>query len=271
MTDISFSLDVGEAVGLAGRSGAGKSTLLLTLAGVIPGSIPGEHAGQVLFRDADLSLRSGSGFFGQAAIVFQDPESQFLGLTVEEEISFPLENAGLRDPEIEGRIAEYLDKVGLPGFEKRSPLTLSGGEKQRVAIAIALAMETSLLLLDEPTAELDAEGSRTVSVLIRQICKERCCAVVIASHDVAALASTCSRILVLDRGRIVANDVPVSLLRRGEDLLRWGIRAPSHSHLSCILKGARLAPPHLLLTVESAKAAPRECLAPGASKWRASS
>ncbi|MCK9906062.1 energy-coupling factor ABC transporter ATP-binding protein, partial [Frankia sp. Cpl3] len=152
-------------VGLAGVSGAGKTTLLLALAGLIPANYAGDFSGHRQVA-------------GEVGVVFQDPETQFIGLTVEEELAFTLENRGRSDAEIERRIEEVLRLVKLQGFLQRSPYELSGGEKQRVAIASALANQPQILLLDEPASELDPKEAKEVFTLLRQLKQEQNMAIV---------------------------------------------------------------------------------------------
>lgn len=269
LTDISFSLSAGETAGVVGRSGSGKSTLLLALVGLIPQSIAGGFAGEVLVGGQRPSLPTKERPHVCAGMVFQDPESQFLGLTVEEEISFPLENAGLEDGEIAARIKTYLREVGLSGFERRSPLELSGGEKQRVALAAALALEPALLLLDEPASELDPEGRRAVSDLMRRVSGSGRCTVVVASHDMGALPAMCSKILVLDEGRLVRVGDQVSLLSLTQDLLSWGVRPPSHAELFALLKARGLSGARPPLTLDEAERTIKTYLGSGALRWQA--
>ncbi|MEJ8544262.1 energy-coupling factor ABC transporter ATP-binding protein [Brevibacillus borstelensis] len=213
LSDINLSLYPGEVVGIVGPSAAGKTTLLLALAGLIPRNYSGQFAGE---RRA----------FGELGIVFQDPETQFIGLTVEEEIAFSLENSGRPDEEIEQRMEEVLKLVGLDGFTLRSPFELSGGEKQRVAIASALANHPRILLLDEPTSELDPKGAREVFQLLSRLKREQEITIVVSSHATEELAQFCDRILLLADGRIEL-DLPVRpFFGKVEELEKRGILVP---------------------------------------------
>ncbi|GIP31216.1 energy-coupling factor ABC transporter ATP-binding protein [Paenibacillus sp. J2TS4] len=202
---IQLELRPGEVVGVTGPSGAGKTTLLLALTGLIPSNYEGEFTG----------TRAVSGEIG---IVFQDPETQFVGLTVEEEIAFPLENRGFRDEEIGRILPQVLERVGLPGFAERSPFELSGGEKQRVAIASMLAVSPQIVVLDEPTSELDPIGAREVFSLLHRLKQEQEVTIIVASHATEELAAFCDRMILIDDGEIEL-DAPTSEFFTHLDLL----------------------------------------------------
>src|SRR5262245_7237959 len=162
---ISLSVEDGEVIGLAGPTGAGKTTLCMALAGLVPHATGGDLEGEVQLagRDSRAStlgelltpLDSDRAF---VAVTFQDPEAQIVGMTVEEDLAFGPENLGIPPDEIDRRISEALAFVGLEEFRDAFPYALSGGQKQRVAIAAALVMRPRLLILDEPTSELDPAG-----------------------------------------------------------------------------------------------------------------
>jgi energy-coupling factor transport system ATP-binding protein len=213
LDNIHLNLHEGEVVGVVGPSGAGKTTLLLALAGMIPANYAGDFSGS---RQAS----------GEVGVVFQDPETQFIGLTVEEEIAFALENAGYGDDEIKRRIAEVLQLVGLEGFSKRSPFELSGGEKQRVAIASALAASPQILLLDEPTSELDPKGAREVFALLWQLKRERNMTIVVSSHATEELARFCDRMLLISSGTLACDLPTAEFFSRPDELAACGVYVP---------------------------------------------
>ncbi len=213
LENIHLQLRTGEVTGIVGLSGAGKTTLLLTLAGLIPTNYAGDFSG-------DRSLQA------EIGIVFQDPETQFIGLTVEEEIAFSLEARGMSDDQIELAIEEVLELVGLSGFRQRSPLELSGGEKQRVAIASALAIRPRILLLDEPTSELDPMGTREVFALLHRLKQESEMSIVIASHATEELAQFCDRMLLISNGAILYDQPTRAFFAQVEELAAHGIHVP---------------------------------------------
>ncbi|GED67416.1 energy-coupling factor ABC transporter ATP-binding protein [Brevibacillus reuszeri] len=195
LANVNLDLYPGEVVGVVGPAGAGKTTLLLMLSGLVPANYAGHFVGE---RKTHAEL----------GIVFQDPETQFIGLTVEEELAFSLENVGFTDAQIEQRIGEVLELVGLQGFAERSPFELSGGEKQRVAIASALSHAPHVLLLDEPTSELDPLGAREVFSLLQRLKQENEMTIMVSSHATEELAAFCDRMILVAEGKIVL-DLPV--------------------------------------------------------------
>ena len=271
LTEISLSVAPGEVVGLTGPSGAGKSTLLLSLAGLIPGNFQGAYAGSVNVGGVPTLDTPMHQLGARVAMVFQDPESQFLGLTVEEELAFALEHMQLSDAEIEGRICRALARVGLPDCLQRSPLELSGGQKQRVAIASALAMEPDLLLLDEPTSELDPEGAESIFTILQELQRERQIAIVVASHHTEELARFCTRMLLLNGGRLVADEPAAQFFTGTKALRQWGIRPPEVSELFALLSERGLViDGEWPVTLEGAEALLRDLLERGRLHWRTS-
>ena len=207
---LSVSVDVaaGEMVGVAGRTGAGKSTLALLAGGFIPRVVRAHVAGAVRIDGLDGLTAHGSELAGRVGIVFSTPANQLSAskLTVREELAFGLENLAVPRPQMDPRIDEILDRLAIAHLADRDPFTLSGGEQQRVAIASILVMGTSVLVLDEPVAQLDPAGSRGVAALLRRLAGEGR-AIICAEHDSSVL-SVADRCLVLESGRAVSLDRP---------------------------------------------------------------
>lgn len=205
-----INLDVrrGEFVGVTGPSGAGKSTLCLCLKGLIPA---GTFGGTISV--ADHPVVPGGAYIEDSALVFQNPETQIIGLTVAEDLAFGPENLR-RDPAgIRAAIPRYLEQVRLSGYEEADTYRLSGGQKQRLAIADALILEPQILILDEPTSELDPIGKDEVFEVIERLRRERSITVVMVEHAAEQLADMADRIVVLADGALVDQGPPDELYR----------------------------------------------------------
>lgn len=213
-----INLDVapGEFVGITGPSGAGKSTLCFCLKGLIPQAMGGEMGGSVIVDDLNTYEAGPAALAERVAMVFQDPESQIIGLTVAEDLAFGPENLTQAPADIRARIPSMLRTVGLSGFEDRETYSLSGGQKQRVAIAAALMMEPAILILDEPTSELDPIGKAEVFDTVRRLREEANVTVIMVEHEIEQLAEVADRIIVIDEGRTVADAPPAQLFRDAE-------------------------------------------------------
>ena len=214
---LSFGIAPGEVVGLVGATGSGRSTLLRALVGIVPRLVPADVTGSVVVAGLDVSATRVADLAGVAAIVFDDPETQLSQLTVAEEVAFGLENLGVPAPEMLDRVAAALEACGLGGFDARNPLTLSGGEQQRLVVASALATRPRLLLLDEPVGNLDPRSARAVLGLAAGHAREADAAVLIATNDLDLLGEHATRIVVLDEGRLVLDEEPGAAWARVED------------------------------------------------------
>jgi energy-coupling factor transporter ATP-binding protein EcfA2 len=205
-----INLDVrrGEFIGVTGPSGAGKSTLCLCLKGLIPA---GTFGGSISI--AGHPVGPGTAYVEGSALVFQNPETQIIGLTVAEDLAFGPENLR-RDPAgIRAAIPHYLEQVRLSGYEEADTYRLSGGQKQRLAIADALILEPDILILDEPTSELDPIGKDEVFEVIERLRRDRSITVVMVEHAAEQLAEMADRIIVLDEGALVDQGPPDELYR----------------------------------------------------------
>jgi cobalt/nickel transport system ATP-binding protein len=214
LVDVSFGLPAGECVALIGPNGAGKSTLLLHLAGLLPEPGSGYGEGEVLLFGERLRLDGPDSVRRRVGLLFQDPDDQLFCPTVGEDVAFGPSQLGLRGDALATRVSHSLSRVGLAGFEGRLPHRLSGGEKKRVALAGLLAYEPSVLVFDEPTSSLDPRARRQLIDVLRGLTSTTR---LFATHDLALVAETCSRTLVIDSGRIVADGPTRTVLR--DDLL----------------------------------------------------
>ena len=217
---VSCAVEPGECVGLIGPNGAGKSTLLLHLNGLLPERVVAGSAvhisGEALTPDNLPAIRR------RVGLLFQDPNDQLFCPTVFEDVAFGPQQFGLDAAEVRRRVAESLARVGLQGFEKRAPHHLSGGEKRRVCLAGVLACEPAILILDEPSSDLDPYSRRELKELLRQIPITK----LIATHDLELVVELCSRVLVLDAGAIVAQGPTVPLLSDEDLMLRHKLECP---------------------------------------------
>ena len=219
LDDVSFLITHGEKVALLGANGAGKSTLLLHTNGLLLAQEGEVNVGDVPVTRKTLPLVRQS-----VGLVFQNPDDQLFMPTVEEDVAFGPANMRLPDAEIGRRVEVALDRVGALDLRRRAPSELSGGQKRRVAIATVLSMEPSILVLDEPTSNLDWKAQAGLMDLLREF--DHTC--LIATHDLELIREVCRRCLVLDGGRLVADVTPEELLADGalRALLGLGRRAP---------------------------------------------
>jgi energy-coupling factor transport system ATP-binding protein len=215
LSGVSLEIAPGEIVLLTGRSGCGKTTLIRALAGLVPHFHGGSFGGTVEVGGHDTRRTRPAELAGTVATLFQDPEDQVVFGGVLAEVSFGIENAGTPPPEIEHRARAALDAVGAGHLVDRNVAELSGGELQRVCLASTLALEPALLLLDEPTSQLDAEGAVALLELVRRLAHERGTAVVISEQRVARTRPYCDRVVDLERGAIVPARPAVTELERG--------------------------------------------------------
>ncbi len=214
LRDINLSVAAGSITAIIGGNGAGKSTLCAVLAGFIPHHFRGDLVGRVVVAGRNTQETPLAELVTQVGLVFQDPYNQLSGarLTVAEEVAFGLENLGVPRPEMQPRVDSALQLVGLNGLATRSPYDLSGGEMQRLALACILVMEPRILVLDEPTAQLDPLGTRQMFGAIRSIAAERRCTVVVAEQKIEWLASFADRVVALHEGTVVLDGLPRAVL-----------------------------------------------------------
>ena len=225
LREVSLKVLPGEYVAVLGRSDAGKTTLALSMNGVVPHMLAGEMSGtvQVAGHDvADYPVREMAKLIG---VVFDNPEFQMSQMTVAEEVALGLESAGTPPEEMYPIVEKTLEMVGLAGLEERSPLELSGGQQQRLAIAAVLAMRPRVLVMDEPTSNLDPQGKREVFEIAATLHAQNQ-TVVIVEHEVEMMATHADRVIVLDAGRVVLNGPPREVFAQVEVLESLGLRPP---------------------------------------------
>lgn len=212
LADLSLGLEPGERLGITGRTGAGKSTLALAVVGFLPRVVRASVAGRVLVDGRDALIAAPADLLGRVGIVFSTPADQLSGskLTVREELAFGLENLGVPRAEMDGRIDAVMEDLGIEHLAGREPGSLSGGEQQRVAIAGIVAMGPDVLVLDEPTAELDPIGTVAVADLLDGLSAAGR-TILCVEHDPVVLRRS-GRIVVLEGGRVIADDLPARAL-----------------------------------------------------------
>jgi energy-coupling factor transport system ATP-binding protein len=245
LRDLSFCIGVGERVLLLGPSGCGKSSLALTLNGLVPQSIPAQVMGEIDIQGHPVAPRRVADFAQTVAYLFQDADNQLCALTAEDEIAFALENRGLPPPEIDRRIDRALAAVALPlAFRDRRTQTLSGGEKQKVMLAAALAQEAAIYVFDEATSQLDpAATAATYRTIARLVHEQTDRTVLFVDHKLDALLPLIDRVLLLDgEGRLVADMPPRPLFHEHHaEIAAIGAWRPQAAELAEALRGAGLA------------------------------
>ena len=226
LDDLHLDVAAGDYVGVVGLNGAGKTTLGLTLDGIVPQLLPASVTGQVTVAGRDPTSVPVREMARSVGVIFDNPEYQLSQPTVADEVAFGLESLGVPPEAMPARIEAALTATGLRGLEDRPPGGLSGGQQQRLAIAAVLVMEPAILFMDEPTSNLDPAGAAEVFELARRLNVERGMTVLVAEHDVEALAAHADRIVALADGRVALQGATRDVLGQVEALERLGLRAP---------------------------------------------
>lgn len=234
--DVSLDVARGEMVILMGPSGCGKSTLLNVVAGLLPGVIPGVVEGEVLVDGVNPVREGYRALVGRVGMVYQNPEIQVVTRSVYEELAMAPENLGLPKEEVVARVEWALDALGLRGYEHRDPQTLSGGEKQLVAIASVLTMKPKLLLLDEPTSMLDHAGTRLVLKAITTLKEEYGLTIIAAEHRVEWAVDVADKVYLMRDGRVVLGGTPDEVFSRVDVVSELGVRPPGVSEVAYELR-----------------------------------
>ena len=223
---VSLSVREGEFVGVIGPAGSGRSTLAAVLSGAIPHHFHGQLYGATYVQGLDTCEATLTDISSVVGSVLQDIDAQMVASVVEDEMLFGMENFGVPHDQIEQRLVQTLETVGIADLRHREIATLSGGQKQKVAIAAILAMGPRVLVLDEPTAALDPAATQLVYDTLRRINRERGVTVVVMEQKVAMLSEYCDRVMVMDAGKIVFSGAPHEVFAHGEELRRIGCDSP---------------------------------------------
>jgi energy-coupling factor transporter ATP-binding protein EcfA2 len=260
--DIDLKVMKGEMFGIIGPIGAGKSTLCKALNGLVPHFYGGTYGGSVIVSGMDTMKHTVAELSLRVGLVFQEPTNQFSGVStrVDEEVAFGMSMMGFDRQEMSSRIADALKQVGLEGLEDRSPYELSGGQQQRLAIATVLAVRPEVIVMDEPTAQLDPVGKTEVLETMHALNKEGY-TIIVAEHEIEELATFADRIIALNEGRIMLEGSARGVLTQIGQLRKIGVDPPSVTELSHLLADqAALRPEKYPITLDEAVALYRDLL-----------
>jgi energy-coupling factor transporter ATP-binding protein EcfA2 len=263
LSGLNFSIQPGEFIGITGPAGAGKSTLLLCINGIIPHFQGGSVEGAIYIDGVDTFHTNCRELAHKIGSVFEDPEAQIVAMTVEDELAFGLENLNIPRQEMEERIDWALSMVGISELRQRSTTQLSGGQKQRVAIAAAIALRPSVLVLDEPTSELDPLGTVEVFKILRHLNHDLGITVIVVEQKMNLLMEYVQRLIVMDGGRVLFDQQPRQVLEQPDLIMKLGLQPPPVGYLAYLLKREGIYHGQLPLTVEEAYQGLHKILAEG--------
>lgn len=220
LNKVSFHVKRGEWLSIVGHNGSGKSTTVRLIDGLLEA-----ESGEIWIDDEQLTEKNIWDIRHKIGMVFQNPDNQFVGATVEDDVAFALENKGIPYEEMVVRVRDALELVGMTDFKTKEPARLSGGQKQRVAIAGALAMRPEILILDEATSMLDPEGRLELIDLMQKVRQEYEMTVISITHDLDEVALS-DRVMVMQDGQVESYSTPRQLFTRGEQLIDLGLDTP---------------------------------------------
>lgn len=220
INNISFEINKGDYVAILGHNGSGKSTIAKLLIGLLEKS-----GGSIKVNEYELTLDNLYKVRDNIGIVFQNPDNQFIGATVRDDIAFGLENTCVPQEEMDEIINTYAAKVGMSNFLDHEPTKLSGGQKQRVAIAGILAMSPTIIILDEATSMLDPMGRREINNLVKELNKAKDITIISITHDIEE-AKNADQVIILNDGKIVANGKPEDVLSDKNSLIKYELDIP---------------------------------------------
>ena len=235
LQEIRLSIPDGGFLGVIGPAGAGKTTLARAVSGMIPHHYTGDYYGSVKVNGLDTVETSLEEISRLVGMVFLDVDSQIISPVVEDELLYGLENFGIPREEIPARMEEALQKVGIPELRERAIGSLSGGQRQKVAIASVIALRPKVLVLDEPTGELDPVSSRQVFSLLRSLNRDYGTTIVIVEQKIMLLCEFADYLAVLDQGQIVRQGKTRDVLTRSTELEELGVNCPRVTLLSRLL------------------------------------
>lgn len=236
LDDVSFTVERGDFIGIAGENGAGKTTLCYALSGLVPHFFKGSYGGNVFIGDLEVYTHSMSEITARVGLVFENPFSQMTGAkyTVYDEIAFGLENIGVPREEMHRRIQQCMKQLKIEELRNVNPFSLSGGQLQRVAIASVMAMKPDILILDEPTSQLDPQGAEEVFQVVEQLSAQGV-TIMMAEQKIEKLAAYSDRILLMNKGKLICEGTPAEIFSR-DDLDDYGIEPPVYTSAARSLK-----------------------------------
>ena len=261
VADVNLRIPDGAFVGVTGPAGSGKSTLTYALNGIVPHCYPGDFYGSVRIDGVDTVDAGLSDISRLVGSVCQDIDSQMVASVVEDEVLYGMENFGVPKSEIESRLQRVLEEMGIVDLRDRTIDGLSGGQKQKVAIASVIALEPRVLVLDEPTAELDPASSIAVFDLLARYAAERGISVVVVEQKIALLARYADTIIVVEDGRVRYEGEPREVLAHADDLLAIGVNCPRSTSLVDKFRSAGIYDGAPVRSVEEACAVCEEVIA----------
>ena len=228
---ITCTIEPGEFIGVVGKNGSGKSTFTQALIGLVPNFYRGAYGGSVKVDGVDVRDVETDDLCQKIGLVFQNPFNQVSGSknTVYEEIAFGLENLGVPREEMHKRIKESMALLDIARFTERNPFDLSGGQMQRMAIASIIAMNPEVIILDEPTSQLDPQGSEEVFQAVQKL-SQKGITVIMVEHKMEKIAAYSDRVMLLDDGKLIDFDTPQKVFSR-DDLAEHGVQAPAFARI----------------------------------------
>lgn len=244
LNNISLSIEAGEWVAIIGHNGSGKSTLAKTINGLIAPTQGEVTVGGLILSEQNIwEIRKLVG------MVFQNPDNQFVGSTVQDDVAFGLENQGIPRGEMIKRVEDAIERVKMSEFMEKEPARLSGGQKQRAAIAGVVALRPAIIILDEATSMLDPQGRQEVLSTVKAIKEKANLTVISITHDIDEAANA-SRVMVIKNGELIQEGTPEEIFASGEKLIEMGLDLPFPEKLKLSLKDRGIDVPAEYLTEE---------------------
>ena len=260
LQNLNLTIEDGDFVGIIGNSGAGKSTLTYAINGIVPHHYRGDFYGSVLVNGLDTVEVSPEKIAAHVGSVFQDVDAQMVASMVEDELLFGLENFSVPREEIESRVAEALEQTGISNLRYRDLDTLSGGQKQKVAVAAILALRPRIIVLDEPTGELDPQSSEQIYALLARLNRQFGTTIVVVEQKIGLLCRYVKKLLVLEKGEIMFHGPVRQVLESSQEMEKIGIHVPRIVSLHEELTRLGLIRSPAPTSMEEAEAMAREAL-----------